>query len=57
MHKRVQDWDRLVLRVPDGMREELEELAAEDCRPLNGELIWLLKSGIAARKAASNPVV
>lgn len=52
--KRVRDWDRLILRLPDGMREEVEQMAMDDCRPLNGQLIWLIKAGIGARKAASN---
>lgn len=53
--KRVRDWDRLILRLPDGMREEVEAMAMDDCRALNGQIVWLLKAGIEARKAASNP--
>lgn len=52
--KPVRDWDRLVLRVPDGMRQDLEEMAAENCRPLNGELVFHLKRAIAGRKTAPN---
>lgn len=51
--KHVRDWDRLVVRVPDGMKNELEEMAADNCRPLNGEMLFIIKSAIAARKSAS----
>lgn len=45
--------DRIIFRVPDGMREELEGLASANCRTLSGELIYHLKNAIAAHKAAS----
>lgn len=54
--KPVRDWDRLVLRVPDGMREDLEEMAAENCRPLNGELVFHLRKAIAEKKTASGQI-
>ena len=53
--KPVREWDRLLLRVPDGMKSELEEIAAENCRPLNGQLIFMLKGALAALKTASQP--
>lgn len=55
MSKPVRDWDRLLIRVPDGMKGELEDRAAENCRPLNGEVIFLIKRGLAAEKMASAP--
>lgn len=55
MSKPVRDWDRLLIRVPDGMKDELADRAAENCRPLNGEVIFLIKRGLAAEKMASAP--
>lgn len=46
--------DKMIFRVPEGMRAELEELAAANCRTLSGEMIFHLKSAISAHKAASN---
>lgn len=51
--KHIRDWDRLVVRVPDGMKDDLEAMAADNCRPLNGEMLFIIKSAIAARKTAS----
>lgn len=50
---KVRDWDRLVVRVPEGVRDELEQMAADNCRPLNGEMLLMIKNALAARKAAS----
>jgi len=44
----------MIFRVPEGMRQELEELASANCRTLSGEMIFHLKNAINAHKAASN---
>lgn len=53
--KPVREWERILVRVPDGMRDDLEDMAAENCVPLNGQILFVLKNAIEARKAASNP--
>lgn len=53
MRPNRQNEDRIIFRVPDGMRSELEELASANCRTLSGEMIFHLKNAIAAHKTAS----
>jgi hypothetical protein len=53
--KPVREWDRVIVRLPDGMKAELEEQAALNCRPLNGEIVFLLRQGIATKKASNHP--
>lgn len=55
--KPVREWDRVIVRLPDGMKDEIADLAAENSRAINGEIISLLKRGIAAEKTASNHTV
>jgi len=50
--KPIREWDRVLVRMPDGMKHELEDRAAENCRPLNGELLFLIKRGMAAETAS-----
>lgn len=51
--KGVREWDRVILRMPDGMKWMLKERAVRNRRALNGELLLLIESGLAAEKAAS----
>lgn len=51
--KPARQWDRMILRLPDGMKTEIEDRAADNCRAINGEIVFLIKRGIAAEKAAS----
>lgn len=53
--KPVRDWDRVIVRLPDGMKAELEEQAALNCRPLNGEIVFLLRQGLTTKKAPGQP--
>lgn len=46
--------DKMIFRVPEGMRQELEDLASANCRTLSGEMIFHLKRAINDHKAASN---
>lgn len=55
MPRPVREWDRVIIRLPDGMKSDLEDRAAENCRPLNGEVVYLIKRGLAAEKMASVP--
>ncbi len=53
MVKPVRKWDRILVRVPDGMKDRLEDMAADNCLPLNGQLLLLFNSALAARETAS----
>ena len=48
---------RLVFRMSPALRKEVEHYAVSNCHSLNDSLINLVKRGLAAEKAASNPVV
>lgn len=39
------------LRLPDDLRQELEQAALEDERSLHGEMVWLLRVGLRVRAA------
>lgn len=52
--KPIRDWDRVIVRLPDGMKAELEEQAAHNCRALNGEILFLLRQGIDTKKAPNH---
>ena len=52
--KPVREWDRILLRLPDGMKSQVEDVAADNCMPLNSQLVQLIKRGLAAEKAASS---
>jgi hypothetical protein len=41
----VQKADKYVVRFPDGMRQEIKRLAAENGRTINAEIIYRLKKG------------
>lgn len=53
--KPIREWDRLLLRLPDGMKGVLEDRAAQNCASLNGEVVNLIRRGIEAEKSASAP--
>lgn len=44
--RKPQDQDRYIVRFPDGMRDELKELAAKNGRSLNAEIIVRLRESI-----------
>lgn len=39
--------NKYIVRFPDGMREEIKRRAAENCRSMNAEIIYLLKRAMA----------
>ena len=39
--------NKYIVRFPDGMREEVKRRAAENCRSMNAEIIYLLKRAMA----------
>lgn len=41
--KNVRDWDRILLRVPDGFKERLVRRATVNRRPLNTEIMLMLE--------------
>lgn len=46
--------DKVMIRLPDGMRAKLKERATNSYRTLNGEIVMLIERGLAA-EAASAP--
>lgn len=49
-----QKLDQMLVRFPEGMRDELKRVAQAHRRSANAQLITILESGLAAEKAASN---
>ncbi len=41
--------DQFPLRLPDGMRDTIKEVAAENKRSMNAEIIALIEEGLASR--------
>ncbi|EKP4474658.1 Arc family DNA-binding protein [Cronobacter dublinensis] len=44
--KRVKDYDKFVVRFPDGMRDAIAHMAKKDGRSMNAEIITLLELAI-----------
>lgn len=51
MSKSIQDADRILIRLPDGMRDDLKALAKSKHRTMTGQVVAILESGLAAEKA------
>lgn len=47
--------DKYVLRLPDGMREKITELAKANNRSMNAEMVLMLQQAIDARAAGAAP--
>lgn len=47
-----QDVARLIFRIPHGVKNDVDHYAIDTCRSLNESLIYLVKRGLAAEKAA-----
>lgn len=39
------DSDQFVVRFPDGMRDEIKVIAAQNRRSMNAELVYLIEQG------------
>lgn len=52
-HRAPQLADKYVLRMPDGMRDELAALARGNNRSMNAEIIGLLQQAMEARASAA----
>lgn len=39
----------LSVRLPEGLHALISKTAAEDHRSINGEIVWLIEAGLAAR--------
>lgn len=44
--KQVKDYDKFVVRLPDGMRDLIAEMAKKDGRSMNSEIIALIELAI-----------
>lgn len=44
------DLDKVIVRLPHGMRDELKSLAARNNRSMNAEIVALLESGLTTQK-------
>ncbi len=42
---------KLTVRFPDGMLDDLRKMAQGDDRSLNGEIIWLLRAATEQKKS------
>lgn len=47
--------DRVMIRLPDGMRPMLKDRAKAGYRSLNAEIVSLIERGIAAEKTTTGP--
>jgi plasmid stability protein len=50
----AQGKDRVMIRLPDGMRPMLHERAKASHRSLNGEIVMLIERGLAAEKKTAS---
>ncbi len=46
--KQVKDYDKFVLRFPDGMRDAIAERSKRNGRSMNAEIIQIIEDAIAA---------
>ncbi|MEI9694575.1 Arc family DNA-binding protein [Atlantibacter hermannii] len=44
--KQVKDYDKFVLRLPEGMREAIADLAKSNGRSMNAEIVQILKDAL-----------
>ncbi|MFB2888337.1 Arc family DNA-binding protein [Aeromonas veronii] len=42
----MRDWDKFMVRLPPGFRDQLKELAKENGRSMNSEIIQRLKEAL-----------
>ncbi|HDO0920069.1 Arc family DNA-binding protein [Aeromonas jandaei] len=42
----MRDWEPLMVRMPPGLRELIKELAKENCRSMNSEIVQRLKEAL-----------
>ena len=47
--------DKYVVRLPDGMRDKITELAKANNRSMNAEIVLMLQQAIEARSMATVP--
>ena len=43
---RVRDWDKFMVRLPPGFRDQIKELAKENGRSMNSEIVQRLKEAL-----------
>ena len=44
---KVKDWDQVTIRLPEGMRDELNRVADENDRSANAEIIHRLRQSLS----------
>ena len=49
--KQVRDYDKFMLRFPDGMRDAIAERAKQNGRSMNSEIIQILQDAISGKGA------
>lgn len=42
----MRDWDQFMVRLPPGFREQIKELAKENGRSMNSEIVQRLKESL-----------
>ena len=42
----MRDWEPLMVRMPPGLRELIKELAKDNCRSMNSEIVQRLKEAL-----------
>lgn len=51
--KQVRDYDKFMLRFPDGMRDAIAERAKKNGRSMNSEIVHILESAITGPQVGS----
>lgn len=54
---KVEEWEQFTLRLPPGMRDQLHELAEQNGRSANAEIVARLQASIASGGTASLEVL
>jgi len=52
--KQVRDYDKFMLRLPEGMRDSIAERAKENGRSMNSEIVQIIEDALIADKVAKN---
>ncbi len=53
--KQVRDYDKFMLRLPDGMRDSISELAKKHGRSMNAQIVHILEEYITPPKVDDMP--
>lgn len=53
--KPVKDYDKFMLRLPDGMREAIADLAKKSGRSMNAQIVYILEDYLTPPKVEEMP--